>query len=692
MSRVIGIDLGTTNSVVACLDQFGRPEVLADSASHRLTPSMVYFGVDPPAVGHEAREYARLGDDQVAALFKPHMGDPNFRLVFGSNAFDAEALSAIVLESLRDLASERLGTAVQSAVITVPAYFADAQRQATLEAGRRAGLEVLRIINEPTAAALAYGLQKTSVAESILIYDLGGGTFDVTIARIEPGAIEVLATTGDHDLGGRNWDEKLGLFVAEECQRQAGFDPMDDPVLLADLMVRCEQAKWTLSDRRSARITLQHGSERCAVEVTRDQFEAMARPLVERTDALCREALDEAGLDWPDLAGTLLVGGSTRMPMVRRYLEGSAGRPPRAGVNVDEVVALGAAVQAALEQVGDSVPTDARPQFTLGGSQKILDVMSHSLGAVAVSDDRNRYINDIIVRRNRPIPAEEFKRYLHETHGGTNDRLEIYLTQGESAVPLDCAILGKYVFSGIRPTAEEVAIEVNLRYDRNGVVQVEAHQRDTGHLLEMTREPVPDDLTWLGMPPATLEEVGAEPLSIYLLIDASSSMAGIPLAEAQRAAREFLSKCDMTTDEIGVISFASDAIHQCGLTDNPRRIQAALNRIEAEGTTNLAEAIVLAHDQMRERHGRACYLVILTDGYPDEPEQTVHCAELARANGLEIVAIGTGLADRDYLRRLASTEEGSIFAKQGELVQTFGHIARVLHEGGRGLRVIEPGA
>ncbi len=534
MPPIVGIDLGTTNSLVAARNAFGRPEVIPGAEGGRLTPSVVYFGGQTPAVGHEAKEWARVGNEEVASFFKPHMGDRQFTLRFHGKDYDATDLSALVLGKLKEDAEAFLKEPVERAVVTVPAYFADAQRKATIEAGRRAGLDVARIINEPTAAVLAYGLQKPGIDETVLIYDLGGGTFDVTVARITPESIDVLSTAGDHDLGGKNWDDRIASYLAEKFASETGIDPLDDPLAINEVLLLAEGAKWTLSERTTARITLQIGTMRKSYELSRDEFEAMTFPLMDRTRRLTEEAIAEAKLDWPRIAGVLLVGGSTRMPMVRQFVKQISGRDPRAGVNVDEVVALGAAVQGAIEE-GRST-TDATPKFSLAGARRVVDVMSHSLGVVAVSADGSAFVNDVIIRRNAPIPAENTKSYAHATRGGENDRLEVYLTQGESAEPLDCAILGKYVFRPIHPTDAEVTIDVSMSYDANGIVQVEAHQRDTGHKLDMTIEPVPDDLSWLGRPIEVRHE-SAPPTRIFLLIDTSASMAGAPLMEAQSAAQ-----------------------------------------------------------------------------------------------------------------------------------------------------------
>jgi molecular chaperone DnaK len=682
LGAIVGIDLGTTNSVVAYRNAYGRPEVVPNGEGGHLTPSVVYFGVEPPVVGREAKEWARVGNDEIASFFKPHVGDPQFKLSFHGREYDATSLSSFVLRKLKADAEAHIGQPVDRAVITVPAYFADAQRKATIQAGQLAGLEVARIINEPTAAALAYGLQKSGIDETILIYDLGGGTFDVTVARINPEAVEVLSTAGDHDLGGKNWDDRIASYLSEKFASETGIDPLDDPLALNEVLLLAEGAKWTLSERNSTRITLQIGTVRKSYELTRAEFEAMTFSLMDRTRRLTEEALEESKLDWPGIGGVLLVGGSTRMPMVRQFVKQMSGRDPRAGVNVDEVVALGAAVQAATEEGKTS--GDATPKFSLAGARRVSDVMSHSLGVVAVNPDGSAYVNDILIRRNATIPVECTRAYAHSTHGGSNDRLEVYLTQGESAQPLDCSILGKYVFGGIHATDADVRIDVTMSYDANGVVQVKAVQRDTGKRLKMEIEPVPDDLTWLGMPPETRAEP-TQATKIFLLIDTSSSMAGAPLMEAQSAARAFLDKCDFTRTEVGLISFSDAVTLQSDATDNARRVHAAINRLEADGTTNLSDAIALARGRLLEVDRRR-YAVILTDGYPDSSQAAFEEAKLARDQGVELVAIGMGAADLDYLRKLASSEAGSIFARHGELVTTFGHIARVIAEGGRGLR------
>src|SRR3982751_2885226 len=301
MATFVGIDLGTTNSVVAHRNAYGRPEVIPNREGQPIPPSVIYFGNDPPAVGQEAKEWARLGNDEIASFFKPHMGSPLYQLRFHGRDYNATDLSALVLRRLKEDAEAKLGEPVERAVITVPAYFADAQRKATIDAGNAAGLEVLRIINEPTAAALAYGLQKTGNEETVLIYDLGGGTFDVTVARITPREIAVLSTAGAHDLGGKNWDDRIATYLAEKFAAETGIDPLDDPLALNEVLIRSEQAKWALSERTATRATLQIGRERRTFELTRAEFEGMTFALMDRTRRLTEEALEEAGLSWKTL-------------------------------------------------------------------------------------------------------------------------------------------------------------------------------------------------------------------------------------------------------------------------------------------------------------------------------------------------------------------------------------------------------
>ena len=474
----------------------------------------------------------------------------------------------------------------------------------------------------------------------MLIYDLGGGTFDVTVARITPEEIVILSTAGDHDLGGKNWDDRIATFLAERFAAETGFDPLDDPMALNEVLVRSEQAKWTLSERTSTRITLQLGTERRSFELARAEFEAMTFPLMDRTRRLTEEALGEAGLAWPRLDGVLLVGGSTRMPMVRTYVSQMAGKPPRTGVNVDEVVALGAAIQAAIE-VGQTIG-DAVPRFTLrrrpaaaakdaaAASRRVTDVMSHSLGTIAVSPDGSAYVNDIVIRRNLPIPARNTKSYLHETHGGANARLEVYLTQGESTDSARLHDPGQVRLRRHPADRSEVTIDVGLSYDSNGVVQVQAVQRDTAPPAADDRRAGPRRSLVAGPPARDVRRGAAARADPRLPADRRVGEHDRPAAGRGPDRRARVPVEVRLHDHGGRPDLVLDAGRAPVAGDEQRaRLHAAVHRLEAEGSTNLTDALEMARGQL-VAGDRKRYIVILTDGYPDAPESAL---EQARARG-----------------------------------------------------------
>ena len=306
-----------------------------------MTPSIVAFESDGSiVVGDEARAVQRLGEANTVSLFKRSMGDDNFTFEFNGKHYSATDLSALVLRKLKAVAEEVLGKTVSQAVITVPAYFNNLQRNATVQAGRDAGLEVLRVINEPTAAAIAFGINKCNAKQTILVYDLGGGTFDVTLLEISAETIAVLATDGDHQLGGKDWDDRIAIFISDKFQNEFGGNPLDDIVTFNDLLIASETAKRTLTRTQKAVITVVHEGHKGKYEITRQEFESISTDLKGRTIELCENVLSEKGLHWKDLDGVLLVGGSTRMPMIEETVVKRSGKPIISSINVDEAVAI----------------------------------------------------------------------------------------------------------------------------------------------------------------------------------------------------------------------------------------------------------------------------------------------------------------------------------------------------------------
>jgi molecular chaperone DnaK (HSP70) len=514
MSPAVGIDLGTTNSVIAHINSTGRAEVIANAEGSSLTPSVIYFGSDPPLVGAQAKEMQRLGENGVASFFKRSMGDPNFLLHLGGRDWSATDLSVLVLRKLKADAEVVLKQPITQAVITVPAYFNTPQREATIVAGKRACMDVLRIINEPTAAAMAYSLTKAREAEVVMVYDLGGGTFDVSLVELGPQHLKVIATAGDHNLGGKDWDDRIAAYLDRQFAEAHGVCPLEDSVTFNDMLVRAENAKKTLSAREVVRVPVHHGGKQETIELTRAIFADLTRDLMERTQALADQVLRDAGRSWTNLAGVLLVGGSTRMPMVHDFVRAMSGKPPKGDVNVDEAVALGAAVQAALvvEEAGQMT------LFLLPCNKAIQDVTAHGLGVISESADRARFFNSTIVPRNSPLPASGEKLYqVRPRKDGTIECI-VYVTEGDGDNPCTVAVRGKYVCTG--PATSACAdglnnILVQYAYDKNGTIRVSATEATSGKPFQVASEPV-EDLSWLVKSPRELDSFDTSTLDLVI--------------------------------------------------------------------------------------------------------------------------------------------------------------------------------
>lgn len=688
MKSAIGIDLGTTFSAVAVMDESGRPKILPNRDGQPITPSVIYFSSNGPLVGDEAKKMQALGETDTASFFKRNMGDPNFILHFQGRDYTAGELSALVLTQLKADAEQILGLPVADAVITVPAYFNNKQREATIEAGRMAGLNVLRIINEPTAAALAYGFKEVSKAQTLLVYDLGGGTFDVTIVRVSKDDIEVLATAGDHELGGKDWDDRIVRFLAGQFQESHGVNPLDESVSANDLLVRGEIAKKELSTRGRTRLSITHEGERETCELSREQFEDLTRDLMERTQRLCEQTLADVKLNWRAMDGVLLVGGSTRMPMVRQYVEQMSGQPPLMGVNVDEAVALGAAIQAGMDMAESQ---GARPHFSLTGIKKVSDVMSHSLGMISENADQTRYINSIIIPKNKIIPCEETRPFQIRTRARGGNSVEVYMLQGESEHPLSCTVLGKYTFSNIQHVSSGAAIlDIQYAYDRNGVVTVSATQQGWPQSLPLTIEALPADMSWAGNP---VDNSSKQPafISVVMAIDLSGSMSGGPLAAAQKAAKTFLAGIDLNHSAVALLGFADTAEFSQKLSSDKRTLEKGIdlwtdwmskNRV---GGGNDGEPFTEALGALRKAEGN-CFLIVLTDGCWSHQERAIDRAKKCHAEDIEVIAMGFGGANQAFLQAIATSDENALFTSLGDLSSSFSKIAQVITDSGGGLR------
>ena len=465
MSKIIGIDLGTTNSAVAVLEG-NESKIIPNPEGNRTTPSVVAFKNGEIQVGEVAKRQAVTNLNTISSI-KRHMGDASYKVEIEGKQYTPQEISAMILQYLKGYAEEYLGEKVEKAVITVPAYFNDAQRQATKDAGRIAGLEVERIVNEPTAAALAYGLDKVDHEEKILVFDLGGGTFDVSILELGDGVFDVLSTAGDNHLGGDDFDNKIIEFLVAEFKRDNGIDLSQDKMAMQRLKDAAEKAKKDLSGVTSTQISLpfitagEAGPLHLEVTLTRAKFDQLTLDLVERTKEPVRRALSDAGLSASEIDQVILVGGSTRIPAVVEAVRKETGKEPNKSVNPDEVVAMGAAIQ------GGVISGDVKDIV-------LLDVTPLSLGIETMGGVFTKLID-----RNTTIPTS--KSQVFSTAADNQPAVDVHVLQGERPMAADNKTLGRFQLTDIPPAPRNVPqIEVTFDIDKNGIVNVRAKDLGTG--------------------------------------------------------------------------------------------------------------------------------------------------------------------------------------------------------------------
>jgi molecular chaperone DnaK len=499
LDKPIGIDLGTTNSAMAWVDATGHSAMVVNAEGELITPSVVYFSESEVVVGKNARTAITAHPDMVAQWVKRDMGAAFYSHPIHGHYLPPEVIQACVLRKLKADLVHVLGPDLQ-AVITVPAYFDEMRRKATADAGEMAGLRVLDIVNEPTAAAIAFGeaagyLHAFSPHASliptgsgtkrpdlnVLVYDLGGGTFDVTLLRLAAGNVQTLATDGDVQLGGHDWDQRLVDLASEDFMKSHGLDPRKDPATLNRLYLDAMEAKHTLSARNRAVIQINYDGRSTETPVTREQFEEMSADLLERTAYTSRQVLGAAGLEWKDLQRVLLVGGSTRMPMVARMLQSLTGLQPDRTVNPDEAVARGAALYAGHLLAGRS-----------GGMTStfhVTNVNAHSLGVEGIESDTLRKKNIVLIPRNTPLPARYTERFATKSDGQRS--IVIKVLEGESPQPAECITIGRTVVRDLPAGLPKGwPVEVTFEYGTNGRLAVEALVPGTDHRgrLELVRD------------------------------------------------------------------------------------------------------------------------------------------------------------------------------------------------------------
>ncbi len=565
MSKIIGIDLGTTNSCVAVMEG-GEPVVIANSEGSRTTPSVVAFKKDGERlVGQVAKRQAVTNPDRTIISIKREMGS-NYKVTIDDKSYTPQVISSMILQKLKADAESYLGETVTQAVITVPAYFSDSQRQATKDAGKIAGLEVLRIINEPTAAAFAYGVDK-EVDQKVMVYDLGGGTFDVSILDIGDGVFEVLATNGDTRLGGDDFDNKIINYLVSEFKKENGIDLSADRTAMQRLKEAAEKAKIELSGVTSSNINLpfitadSSGPKHMDITLTRAKFNELTADLVERTIGPTKNALRDAGLSASDIDKVLMVGGSSRIPAVNDAVKSLIGKEPHKGINPDECVAIGAAIQAGV----------------LGGDVKdivLLDVTPLSLGIETMGGVCTKLID-----RNTTIPTKKSQIFSTAADGQTS--VDIHVLQGERQMAKDNKTLGNFMLTGIAPAPRGVPqIEVTFDIDANGIVNVSAKDLGTGQEQKIT-------------------------------ITSSTNLSDEDIDKAVKEAEKFAEEDKKRKDEIETRNNADQMVYQCEktLSDLGDKIDAAdksaveaeINKVKEALKGTDSTAIKLAAEELQKK-------------------------------------------------------------------------------------------
>lgn len=671
MTIPVGMDLGTTFSVVAHLLPDGRPVVIPNTDGSNTTPSIIAWENGKVEVGAEARELQEFGVPDVATFFKRAMGTADWSLNVGDEEYSAPRLSSLILKHMKDTASSHLGETVTRAVITVPAYFMNVQREATMEAAGLAGITPLSIINEPTAAALAYGVRANRDGGIALVYDLGGGTFDVSLVEISEHELRVIGTDGNHELGGKDWDDRLIGELASRFHADFGEDPAQEA--LQDLLVNAEALKKALSQRDTAGIRIAANGQTGNYQVSRGEFEDLSRDLIELTRALTERVLEAANVKWRDVTHVVPVGGSTRMPMVQQLLTEMSGKQPVTGVHPDEAVALGAAIKAAMDL---EVQEPAKPKFLISGRRNIVDVMSHSLGMIVASEDNSRYENSHIIRRNQPIPAQETKQYRLPLSQRREGKLDVFVTQGELPDPQACTYLNVFAFTGIPKTgAKHADIDVTYAYDANGVAQVSAVDAASGTPLILSREALPEDVpARFALSPADSRAAGEA--TIYLVFDVSGSMYDEPIRLAKEAAKAFVKACDLGAIKIGIMRVSDSTGILTTPSSKGSKIYSAIDGLNVGdgGGGNSADPFVELKQELGNFEG-ARFAVVLADGVWSNQALAVSRAAQCHEAGIDVIGVGFGGADKEFLRKISSADM-DVFTDLSKLTETFTTIAQ----------------
>jgi len=664
----IGIDLGTTFSAIAYINEHGLPEMIENADGQRTTPSAVLFDGDEIIVGSYAKENVVVYPGQVAEHVKRHMGDKLYHFECQGRKYSASEISSFILNKLKKDAETKLGQPIADVVITVPAYFGDNQRRATIEAAELAGLRVTQLINEPTAAAYSYGLHQLGKDQRVLVFDLGGGTFDVTVIEIIGDRIEVKATNGDHQLGGTDWDEALIRYIAEKFESMHGITPYADEGDYHALKEKALSAKISLTNLPKVNIIYGCKGKTIKEEITRERFEEITLRWVDQCRMLTELVLKEASYRKPDIDIVLLAGGATRMPSIVRMLREYFEKEPNKTLNPDQCVALGAAVKAALLKKERWALPGERQVWGLPSNMEDINVTSHSFGLAVLKEEE--LFNSIIIPKNTPYPVEE-SRDDYVTSYDNQETLDIYVIEGEAEDPMDCDLVGSYQIHDIpkRP-AGGTRLKLTYGYNSNQIVEVKALDLKDGKVLPL-RQIANADLNQINT------TMG---IDVALLIDCSGSMSGTPLKDAKNAALSFINNLRVPNGRVGLITFPGGVAHE--LDRDFQLVKSKLMRLDAYNGTPMTEALDLAYNKMLTSVDWDRVIVLLSDGAPDDSSSAASSAQTAKNKGIRIITIGVSGADEQFLATIASSPGHYYFCNQSfELEGTFINIATQLSSG-----------
>lgn len=670
----VGIDLGTTYSTVARYDKkTSRPEIIANQFEKELTPSVVCFLENGDIlIGEDAKDMQAGGVGIIGASFKRGMGDNSFTVEANGRVYTAEDLSAMLLKKLIADAEEKTKEKIDSVVITVPAYFNDFQRTATIRAGEACGVKVMKIINEPTAAAISYGYNREA-NKTVMVYDLGGGTFDVTLVKVNKGNIQVMGTDGNHILGGKDWDAAIVKFLCDQFIEEYGVDPRDDEATKNELIVASENYKKILTKTDSVTAQIRYEGYSGKYTLTRDQFNLRTQFLLNATKDVYMKLFRDLDVTWADIDEILLVGGSTRMPQVTKFLEEVSGKPVIDHADTDLAVAKGAAIAS---EFYCSSSTGIR-------EVQISDVTAHSLGVLVESPGGDKYINEIMIKRNSKIPSSVRKPFkIHP--GNMTPFIEVFTLQGESRVPLDCYVLAKVVISGFYNPGDGAVIDIEYTYDENGVVRVSALQG--GEPLQVDAEPVPEDVSWMGDRPENRASGVTVAKNVVLCIDLSRSMRN-SLDDVKKHINDFVMTVADENTKFGLVGFGDKAGIIRDMTGDPNMIVGALDslKVNVYGRGTDGSPFGTASMMLANRPGGKM-IVVLTDGIWGKRDFAVSDALNCKNSKIAIVAIGIGEADWGFLKQIATVQDGAIYTTLERLGETFSTIASAIGSGSMGLR------